>query len=118
MNAKITTKLIPTLAAEILYDGVNVSIMDDHYLSSKDVPKSLPNGMVQNIITLFEEHGYDVSDVAIKHNYNAWYCDMKSGFRDEKRGVFLFTPCGCNRLCFRASRLRDEYSDWQTTYKC
>ena len=111
-------KLIPGLVAEIFVDGVNVNVMDDHYSSAEDAPKSLPNGMVQNIITSFKERGYDVSDVAIKHNYNAWWCDMKSGFRDEGRGVFLFTPCGCNRLRFHASRLCDECRDWQKTYQC
>ena len=114
----LVKKLIPDIVAEILDDGVNVTVMEGHYSFATDAPESMPGGMVQKIITVFKENGYDVSDVAIKHNYGAWRCDMKSGFRDESRGVFLFTPCGCNRLRFHASRLRDDCRIWQTTYQC
>ena len=42
--------------------------------------------------------------------------DLKSGYRDEKNGYHLFTPCGCNPLSLRATSLEKEL-DWQTTYE-
>ena len=41
---------------------------------------------------------------------------LKSGYRDEKNGYHLFTPCGCNPLSFRVSSLEPEL-DWQITYE-
>lgn len=64
----------------------------------------------------FADHGLQVSEKAILHNFHAWLGDLKSGFRD--REAFLFTPCGCNPLSFRASELYAACSDWQKTYTC
>ena len=48
------------------------------------------------------------------HNYEAWKNDLKSGYRDDENGYFLFTPCGMNGLRFNATELVGE--DWQETY--
>lgn len=63
----------------------------------------------------FKARGFNVTREALKHNYEAWWLDSKSGYRDEENNYFLFTPCGCNQLSFRATRL-DDYLDWQETY--
>lgn len=54
---------------------------------------------------------------AVLHNFRAWSGDLKSGFRDDRNGYHLFTPCGCNPLSFRATSLEPEL-DWQKTYEC
>lgn len=56
-----------------------------------------------------------VIEDAIKHNFNAYLMDMKSGFRDEINGYHLFTPCCHNPLSFRLTTL-NKNCDWQTTY--
>ena len=61
--------------------------------------------------------GFEVSIDGLKHNYACWLIDEKSGYRDEKNGVHIFTPCGCNPLSFRVSTLEDGL-DWQKTYSC
>jgi hypothetical protein len=67
-------------------------------------------------IQYFKERGFNVTKEALKHNFEAWYCDSKSGFRDEVNNYHLFTPCGCNPLSFRATRLDEHFEDWQITY--
>lgn len=64
----------------------------------------------------FRSLGFTVSDEAIRHNLDAWRADLKSGFRDEKNGVHLFSPCGCNPLRFWISRLSEECAGYQNTY--
>ena len=64
----------------------------------------------------FRELGFTVSDEAIRHNLDDWRSDLKSGFRDEKNGVHLFSPCGCNPLRFWISRLSEEGAGYQNTY--
>ena len=76
----------------------------------------LSNKRCDDIIKEFREHGFKVTREALCHNYNCWLADLKSGFRDEKNGYHLFTPCGCNPLSFRATSL-DDRLDWQTTYE-
>ena len=73
---------------------------------------------IKKIQKTFAQHGFNVSEKAILHNYNAWMGDMKSGYRDEENGNHLFTPCGCNPLSFRATTLNQMCDDWQTTYTC
>ena len=60
--------------------------------------------------------GVTVSVEGLAHNLRAWWSDMKSGYRDEKNGVHIFTPCGCNPLSFRVTTL-EEGLDWQDTYE-
>ena len=72
----------------------------------------------QSIVKYFNKKGYNVTLDAVEHNYNAWCCDMKSGYRDEENGYHLFTPYGCNPLQFRLSTLHPTAKDWQITYKC
>jgi hypothetical protein len=64
-----------------------------------------------------KKHGITVSQRGLAHNYLAWCRDEKSGYRDEKNGVHIFSPCGCNPLSFRISTLVDGL-DWQDTYTC
>jgi hypothetical protein len=75
-------------------------------------PTKLP---YKDIIEEFEKQGFKVTRKAIKHNYEAWLVDTKSGYRDEKNNVFVFTPCGVNPLSFDVTNL-DEHFDWQETY--
>lgn len=70
-----------------------------------------------SIMEEFAQEGFNVTWEALFHNYSAWLDDLKSGYRDEKNGYHLFSPCGCNPLSFRVSELRDDCSDWQTTYE-
>lgn len=70
-----------------------------------------------SIMEEFAQAGFNVTWEALYHNYSAWLGDLKSGYRDEKNGYHLFSPCGCNPLSFRVSELRDDCSDWQTTYE-
>lgn len=79
----------------------------------------LTNNDIRNIIKEFAEHGLKVSRKAIMHNYECWLGDLKSGFRDDKNGTHLFTPCRHNPLQFHATSLGTHSScDWQETYYC
>ena len=71
---------------------------------------------VEKIQREFAEHGFKVSKDAIEHNYNAWSCGFKSGYRG--RGYHLVTPCGGNPLIFSATTLDKRCKDWQHTYMC
>ena len=64
----------------------------------------------------FKENGFNVTLTAIKHNYECWLEDFKSGYRDERNNYHLFSPCGCNPLSFRATTLHKQCEDWQQTY--
>ena len=71
--------------------------------------------LIKKVQKFFKEHGYNVTDEAIRHNLNAWVLDCKSGFRDDINGYHLFTPCCHNPLSFRLSTLHPK-CDWETTY--
>lgn len=75
-------------------------------------------GFLDGIAKEFKEHGFNVTIEALRHNFNAWRADLKSGYRDEENGYHLFTPCGCNPLSFRCSSLEEDCKDWQITYQC
>ena len=79
---------------------------------------SLNDSDIDKIIKEFKENGFNVTKDAILHNFDAWNCDFKSGYRDEENNYHLFSPCGCNPLSFRASTLHPKCADWQTTYIC
>ena len=70
---------------------------------------------IKRIQAFFKKNGFNVTEDAIKHNFNAYLMDMKSGFRDEINGYHLFTPCCHNPLSFRLTTL-NKNCDWQTTY--
>lgn len=72
---------------------------------------------VNEVIKKFKKQGYNVTKEAIEHNFRAYLADAKSGYRDEKNGYHLFTPCRHNRLSFRLSTL-NKNCDWQITYTC
>lgn len=71
---------------------------------------------LNRIIKEFEEHGFKVTKKAIKHQYECWKSDCKSGYRDEANGYHLFSPCHCNPFAIRATTLSDLCKDWQKTY--
>lgn len=66
---------------------------------------------VDVIIKEFKEHGYNVTEQAITHNYNAWLSDHKSGYKDKGNGYFLFSACRCNSLYFWVMPLREGMLD-------
>lgn len=72
---------------------------------------------INKLIEFFKKNGFNVTEEAIKHNLEAYKYDMKSGYRDEKNGYHLFTPCAHNPLSFRLTSL-NKNCDWQTTYMC
>ena len=78
----------------------------------------LEKHQIEKICKEFRENGFEVTEEAILHNYAAWCGDLKSGYRDEKNGYHLFSPCGCNPFSLRATTLEPICSDWQTTYMC
>lgn len=98
-------------------NGETVYCYDEHdvYVGCRPVMTATK---VEKILKNFKKHGFNVTADALHHNYSAWRCDMKSGYRDEKNGYHLFTPCGCNPLSFRATTLNEHCTDWQETYKC
>ena len=73
---------------------------------------------IRKIHNYFVDHGYNVTSDAIQHNLLAWMGDYKSGYRDDRNGYHLFSPCGCNPLSLRVSTLHPLCEDWQTTYTC
>lgn len=73
---------------------------------------------IKKVVAYFAEQGFSVSPTAIRHNYEAWKDDWKSGYRDKKNGVHVFSPCGCNPLQFHVSELHPTAEDWQITYEC
>lgn len=107
---------------ELVREGV---IKEKHIYLSFDITldafrgrftkRILTDEKIDRIVREFKDHGFNVTKKAIRHNYEAWLSDFKSGYRDERRGYHLFTPCGCNPLSFRVSSLFEE-SDWQITY--
>lgn len=85
--------------------------------SSRDFVE-LDTKTIKKILKEFKDNGFNVTQRALIHNFSAWLGDMKSGYRDEENGYFLFTPCGCNPLSFRATTLHPKCADWQITYEC
>ena len=79
---------------------------------------TLTDSKIKKIIAEFKENGFNITREAILHNYDAWLCDEKSGYRDEENNYHLFSPCGCNPLSFRATTLHETCADWQHTYTC
>lgn len=72
---------------------------------------------IEAIKEYFKNNGLIVSTGAIMHNYEAWKCDYKSGYRDEVNNCHVFSPCGCNPFALHVSELYAD-CDWQTTYIC
>ena len=82
----------------------------------REAAENDPAEIVERTVAAFRGLGAEVSEEAVRHNLDAWLRDEKSGFRDEKNGVHLFSPCGCNPLRFWVSRLSDEGRGYQNTY--
>ena len=115
LDGKITT------CNDIIAEGKGVEVFGYEkyriYTKSK-FPRVLRESTIKKIIKEFKEHGFNVTEDAIQHNFDCWKADMKSGFRDDENKSFLFTPCGCNPLSFEAMELREHLENWQKTYCC
>ena len=72
---------------------------------------------VNNIQKFFKSKGFNVTEEAILHNFKGYLRGFKCGYRDEKNGYHLFTPCHLNNLSFCLTSLSD-LTDWQITYQC
>lgn len=113
---------LPTMN-ELVHDGIvkEVSCIENTY--DIDLPavsrfgEKLTAEDFDSMMDEFAQAGFNVTWEALYHNYSAWLGDLKSGYRDEKNGYHLFTPCGCNPLSFRATSLHEKCNDWQTTYE-
>lgn len=90
------------------YDEYNINLGEQPQLNDKKI---------KEIIAEFEEAGHNVTKKAIMHNYCAWLDDFKSGYRDEKNGYHLFSPCGHNPFQLCLTTLHPLCEDWQTTYE-
>lgn len=109
-NAKVTT------FNELMKKGLgHMQYITDEYQVFVGHRKLSPR-KIKAIIKEFKDNGFNVTEDAIMHNYEAWLCDLKSGYRDEANGYHLFSPCGHNPLQFRASTLEKSCEDWQITY--
>ena len=108
---------LPTIndLKDIIKEGSCIERQYNIFLPEK---QSLSEQDFKDIQKEFAGNGFNVTIHALKHNYQAWLCDMKSGYRDEKNNYHLFSPCGCNPLSFRASTLHHQCKDWQQTYEC
>lgn len=97
--------------------GKTVYCYDEHdiclgYKPNMTIKKSI------RIAKQFQKNGFMVTPQAIMHNYDAWKVGWKVGYRDEKNGYHLFTPCGGNPFDLRATTLEECCTDWQQTYIC
>lgn len=111
---------LPTIAdlAKKNIIKVDTCIRFEHSIHFSSRKRNLYKKDIKNIIKEFAENGLNVTEEAIIHNYECWLGDLKSGFRDEKNGSHLFTPCRCNPLQFHATSLEKHPTcDWQTTYE-
>lgn len=110
---------LPTFNELVKSGVVSVASCVDKY--DIDFPwdvRELSEDDFESIMDEFKENKFNVTMEALLHNYECWKGDLKSGFRDEKNGYHLFTPCGCNPLSFRATTLHILCDDWQITYEC
>ena len=113
MNDLIDDNIVKEVSCiENCYDIDNIKLNS----RSRDFAK-LSSKTLNNIIKEFKENGFNVTKRAVIHNFSAWLGDLKSGYRDEKNGYFLFSPCGCNPFSLRATTLHPKCEDWQQTYE-
>lgn len=96
--------------------GKQVHCYDEH-CASLGHPDELTKKDIREIQKEFKEHGFNVSEHAIKTQFTNWQSGYKSGYRDEANGYHLFTPCGLNPFSLTATTLVDGV-DWQDTYWC
>jgi hypothetical protein len=111
---------LPTIQDLVEQNVIKIStcIRNEHTITFSPRKRVLTKKDIKNIIKEFAENNLSVSEEAIINNYECWLGDLKSGFRDEKNGTHLFTPCRCNPLQFYATTLENHPTcDWQTTYE-
>lgn len=114
-SENFNTSTLPTFN-DLVRDGIVkvISCVEHFDIDFDDDVNYLTEEDMLDVQKRFKDNGYNVSLKAIKHNYEAWLGDFKSGYRGN--GYHLFTPCGCNPLSFRATTLHKKCKDWQTTY--
>lgn len=105
----------PTLN-ELVKDGVVSEVNDNYSISRESWRRSheITQEEIDEICNEFRANGYNVTEDAIRHNFYAWSADLKSGYLGD--GFFLFSPCGCNSIEFRAEHIY-ENSSYQKTYE-
>lgn len=81
-------------------------------------PRSLTDKMIKNIKGKCATIGVNVTEEAIRHQFECWKYGWKSGYRDDANGYHLFTPCGGNPFSIRCTTLHVKCTDWQHTYMC
>lgn len=106
---------LPTLQ-ELVQCGVLKECFD-YKIFDLEYPNKPYRISVKNIQKFFKDKGFNVTEKAILHNFKGYKQGFKCGFRDEKNGYHLFTPCNLNNLSFRLTSLSD-LTDWQITYQC
>jgi hypothetical protein len=106
---------LPTIN-QLLEDNLAVS---KPYVREADVCyKTWPTKIsYPTIMRKFRKQGFNVTEEAIRHNFEAWQKDLKSGYLDKENGYFLFTPCKLNPLSFNATKLDKHFEEWQMTYE-
>ena len=78
----------------------------------------LDDKKLRRIKKFFAKRGFNVTTEAVKHQFEAWWVGLKSGYRDKDNGYHLFTPCGGNPFSLRLTTLDSRCADWQKTYTC
>ena len=97
--------------------GKTVHCYDEHDMNF-GIRFKLDEKKLLRIKRHFAKRGFQVTTEAIRHQYEAWRWGGKSGYRDEKNGYHLFTPCGVNPFSLRLTTLHEKCADWQITYVC
>lgn len=108
LNAELNA-FIENPQFEVKNDGENVNIYNRHltnyagdYLARHNF-LAFQTACLPVIAQLFKENGVEVTVEELNHNFEAWRGDFKSEIVTAS-GWAIFTPCGCNDLCFRARR--------------
>ena len=108
------------IAEELDNKSVNVTLLECQGCRDRFVEDMVDNGEFigyldsLNLVDLFNDYGFKVTNEMIYHNTTAWVGDYKSGYRGVS--CHLFTPCGCNILSFLANKLSKANKSWQVTY--
>jgi hypothetical protein len=104
---------------EVQHSGKIVEPYEEFNYHKDVYPKDvvLNANLYRRIQAYFKNHyNRRVSIKAIEYCLVNWKNDYKSGYRDEKNGYHLFSPCGCNSLRLSMTTLVDSCAYWQKTY--
>ena len=61
---------------------------------------------VDTILSIFAKAGWRVTERGIIHNFEGWQHNLRSGYRDDRNGYFLFSPSG-STLRLNASKITE-----------